>query len=667
MLSIAKEMSLTEDDLCADNYSVKASAARSATAYFAHYHAGYYLKDIAILLEKHPVSLSRHMHIMERTHQQKEKKGDFSSNCVSMVFGSNGLIKPDILVTLFINARLRKLMKLAIGIDDFKKVIEEDYLFVDKSLFIKDILDDSSEVILITRPRRFGKTLNMSMLKYYLDIREDYSPLFPGLLIDQHQEEYHQHRNAHPVIFLSLKRVKLEGFEKNYAAIQSLIKDLYLEHKYLLKSNHLEPSEKKVYQQLIDREASEVDLQDALAKLSVFLHRHHGMKAVILIDEYDTPIQAGYLNNHMDEMVTFMRAFLGNALKGNLSLEKAVLTGILRVSKENLFSGLNNIEVYTVLRREYGQYFGFTEPEVNDLLRDADLSEHAENIKGWYNGYNIGGKTIYNPWSLINCLKQKGLTKPYWVNTSDNALINEQLRRSTADRKLKVEQLLNQGSLDVEINENVVFGDLRKNEQSLWSLLLLSGYLTADNVNWTAELATCNVRLPNKEIAGLFNLMVKDWFTAAIDTNAYETFLESLVNGDLERFKNLLTSYVLETTSYFDLTDNTPEQVYHMFILGMLVGLRGRYQVHSNRETGLGRSDVILMPHDKNENGIVIEFKSINKDSDQAAIDKEMQTALKQIQTHEYHTTLQQAGIKNILCYGIVFAGKRVAIEVTKS
>ncbi len=378
-------------------------------------------------------------------------------------------------------------MKLPIGISDFKKIIEGNYYFFDKSLFIKEILDDT-EILLITRPRRFGKTLNMSMLRHFFAKEiwgEATDPsLFDGLNITRCSAEYLQHQGHYPVIFLTLKDVKDNNFDNFYTSFCQVISELYSEHRYLLESDSLYSEDKDVYRSILDQQASFANMQVALKNLTRYLYLHHNVHPLVLIDEYDTPIQSGYAHNYYDKVIGLFRHFLGAALKDNPFLFKAVLTGILRVSKESLFSGLNNIKVYSVLNPRYGAYFGFTEPEVAQLLADTKLESYKERIKDWYNGYQIGECVLYNPWSVLSCLDEK-VFKPYWVNTSDNLLIKQLFLQSNLGFKERFEDILQDKPISQLIDENFVFPDLTGNNaaQRTSSLLAIRGENTWEKDN----------------------------------------------------------------------------------------------------------------------------------------------------------------------------------------
>jgi Predicted AAA-ATPase len=404
-------------------------------------------------------------------------------------------------------------LNLPIGESDFRRVIQEKYYFVDKSLFIQEILEDSASALLITRPRRFGKTLNLSMLHYYFakEVKGQSNPkLFDHLKIKT-VESAQQHQGKYPVIFLTYKDLKFNTFKETYRFFCELIASLYGEHRYLLEGDLLASDEKSRYHALLAGKAAIELVGLSLKRLSEYLHRYHQVAPIILIDEYDTPIQSGYLNGYYPEIVGLFRNFLGAGLKDNPHCFKAVLTGILRVSKESLFSGLNNLRVYSMLNERYGQYFGFTETEVQDLLQKSGLQNQAQGIRDWYNGYQIGKHTVYNPWSLLNCVYERGSLEHYWLNTSDYALIQDCLYRSGLIHKESFEGLLQGQTIECLINEQIVFPDLKNladDESVLLNFLLMAGYFKVVSLERTRIGPLCQLAIPNIEISGLYEKLI---------------------------------------------------------------------------------------------------------------------------------------------------------------
>jgi len=551
-------------------------------------------------------------------------------------------------------------MKLPIGQSDFRGIIEGGFEFVDKSLFIRDILDDT-QVILITRPRRFGKTLNLSMLQYFFAqkvLGVSTTGLFDNLLIAKSGDQYWQHQGKYPVIFFTLKDVKGMNFKQAYEMLYELIVELYDKFHYLLESNHLSEQRKKFCKIILDREANPSQMQTALKILISCLAEHHGVKPLVLIDEYDTPIQHGYVNGFYREIMDFVRSFLGLALKDNSSLFKAVLTGILRVSKESLFSDLNNLEIYSLLRSEYGAYFGFTEKEVSDLLIKANLQDQSESIRDWYNGYQMGGTIIYNPWSIINCLKQKGELQPYWVNTSDNVLIKDLIIHSSTAFKSEIESLLQGKSVEVLIDERMVFHYLKSDESAIWNLFLMAGYLKVLERKATEQGILCILAIPNREIRSLYRRLVETWLSDGRQLNWYNQFLTELVNGNVSKMQRYLNEILINIVSMHDISKQ-PEVFYHGLMLGLTASLHNEYEVKSNRESGYGFYDIMMIPKDLTKLGIVIELKIAHEKEE---LEKVAQLGVKQISDRHYIAELTTRGISRILKMGIAFCGKQLEV-----
>eukprot|EP00919_Chromeraceae_sp_WS-2016_P000524 GHVR01001325.1.p1 GENE.GHVR01001325.1~~GHVR01001325.1.p1 ORF type:complete len:558 (-),score=92.85 GHVR01001325.1:1132-2805(-) len=550
-------------------------------------------------------------------------------------------------------------MKLPIGISDFKKVIKGGYQFTDKSLLIKEILNDSADVILITRPRRFGKTLNLSMLYYFLQQNNIEENLFKNLLISEGQEFCKKHQNQYPVIFLSFKDVKKSSYTAAYEDFVRLIRDLYSQHRYLLEDEVLYEDEKVVFMTLLNQQAAQRDIESAIKQLTVYITRKFNKAPIILIDEYDTPIQEAYLRDYYQEMMDLMRSVLGQALKDNSCLGRAVITGITRVSQESLFSGLNNLEVYSLLREEYGQYFGFTEEEVIKLIKDTKQKVLLSAIKEWYNGYQVGKHVLYNPWSIINCLKNSGKLQPYWLNTSSNALIIQLLSQAKPIIKQQFEALLQGEIIEQPLSENLIFQDIETEIEALWSLLLYAGYLKVLSSQLKGSRLIAKIAIPNKEVGFIYDKIVEQWFSRAISIESYDNFIQSIAEGNMDKFKMYITSYIMQSGSYFDFNSNTSEQIFHVFILGLVVGLRDRYNIHSNKESGLGRFDVICVPKDKEERAILLEFKV--SDTAELLIEKAKE-ALLQIKEKQYIELLKQQEIKSVLAIGLAFYGKQMEL-----
>jgi len=562
-------------------------------------------------------------------------------------------------------------MLLPVGYDNFKALIKSKLTFVDKSLFIKEILDDNSaQAAVITRPRRFGKTLNLSMLHYFLANKEcageDTSHLFNNLNISKIDNgAYLKHQGQSPSIFISFKDAKGKTFDAVVANLKNHIKEVFLDHQYLRSSEKLSQEEKDLLDGYFDNEKHIVsDLQSSIRFLCRLLYRHHGANTWLFIDEYDTPIQAGYLHNYYDEIVELMRGMLGAALKTNAYLERSIVTGILRIAKESLFSGLNNLSVYSILHKKYNQHFGFTEPEVVNLLQEAGLGGSEADVKQWYNGYNFGGTTIYNPWSIAKYINENGILRTYWINTSDNELIKDLLIKSSLDFKKQFELLLQDKTIPKYIDENVVFGSLKSDTQSTWSLLVMSGYLKVVTIT-TNELGDLiyECAIPNKEVRDLYCEIIKYWLCDDRGIELYQSFLMHLLVGNIDKFAECLGQLLMRVVSVHDVA-RSPEMFYHGLWLGLLAGLDPkRYEYNSNKESGLGRYDITIIPRDISRPAIILELKSITtpnltEEALNILLNREAQAALKQINQKQYTAEAKQRGFTKIIKLGIAFCGK---------
>ncbi len=556
-------------------------------------------------------------------------------------------------------------MRLPVGIANFKTLIKGNYLFVDKSLFIKDVMDDGAGVILIIRPRRFGKTLNLSMLDYFLKQNhykdDENENLFANLNISKEIEFCTQHQGQYPVIFITFKDVKYSNFTDAYGKIVLLMSELYEKHRYLLEGNILSESEKTVFKALLDQKADLLNTTTALKKLSEYVARKFHKPIILLIDEYDTPMHEAYMGNFYQEMMQLMRSILGEALKDNSAISKGVLTGITRIAQESLFSGLNNISIYTLLKEKYGQYFGFTEEEVLKLITESKKEVSMSSVTEWYNGYQVGKYTLYNPWSIIKCLDSNGQLDFYWINTSSNALIGKLLGNAKSTVKQQFEELLQGNTIEQSISENLVFLDIEVREEALWSLLLYAGYLKVLSTELRGYEFFARMAIPNKEVGSVYYQIVTGWFSAAISMDSYHRFIQSLADGQIDKFKEYLEAYILQTGSYFDFNSNTAEDVFHAFILGLVVGLREYYIIQSNRESGLGRFDVIFIPKDKykQKKGILLEFKT--SATADLLLDK-AQEALEQIKNKKYIETFEQHHVASVSAIGLAFCGKQMEL-----
>lgn len=551
---------------------------------------------------------------------------------------------------------------IPIGISDFKKLITENFYFVDKSLLIKEIIEDGAEVILFTRPRRFGKTLNMSMLKYFFEkTNENNGHLFHQLHI-HHEPLIMKKQGTYPVIFITLKDEKHQQFDHFKKSFALLMSDIYKQHIHLLNSAQLLETEKQDIYKIINKEADEVDLQKSLLLLSTYLYKYHQQKVIILIDEYDVPIQEAYIHGYYDKMIYFMRNFLSAGLKDNRYLEKAVLTGVLRIAKESVFSGVNNLEAYSILKSKYSQYFGFEEEEVRQLLAYYGLEQKIDDVRAWYNGYTFGANVMYNPWSILHFVKDPNAGfRTYWVNTAENGLIRTLLAKGNKDIKKELEQLMKGETIIQHIDETIVMPEVEQTVTNIWSFLLFTGYLRAAHQEVHEGMIHVHLQIPNAEVLTLFKQMVLSWFQERVSEETFSFMLKSLVCGDVESFEDALSDIVEQTVSYFDI-DQESEKFYHALVLGMLVALGNEYNIKSNRESGYGRYDIMMIPKHPTKHGIIIEFKSVNKRKKET-LETAAQAAIQQIRDKNYKEELESLGIKNILEIGIAFEGKKVSVK----
>ncbi len=549
---------------------------------------------------------------------------------------------------------------VSIGAQDFEELITKNNFYVDKTLFIKEWWESDDKVTLITRPRRFGKTLNMNMLERFFSVKfKDKGGIFENLNIWK-EEKYRKLQGDWPVIFLSFAGIKETEYTLSVRRFCEILQGLYIKNYFLLNTNVLTEGEKKTFKKMADQMES-ADAAMALHWLSDYLYRYYGKKVIIILDEYDTPLQEAYTGGYWEELVSFTRNLFNNTFKTNPYLERAVMTGITRISKESMFSDINNLNIVTITSDEYASCFGFTEEEVFSAMDEFELT-NKEEVKKWYDGFRIGTwKDIYNPWSITCYLKEKKL-KPFWANTSSNGLVNNLLRNGDIDLKMQFEELLQRHPVISEIDEEIVFERLGQNAEEVWSLLLAGGYLTTLNVsNDNYELA-----LTNYEVEKMFRKMVKTWFR--YDKAAYNRFIKALLTGNLKEMNAYMNRVSLAMFSFFDGGSRPseftmPERFYHGFVLGLLVELADRYDITSNRESGLGRYDVMLRPLRQGDNGIILEFK-VHEPKEESSMEETVLAALNQIEEKRYEQTLINQGIekKHIRKYGLAFKGKEVLI-----
>ena len=554
--------------------------------------------------------------------------------------------------------------KIAIGHHDFEEIRLKNLCYVDKSDFIQRIYESQQKVFLFPRPRRFGKTLNMMLLRRYFEVSEiSKAPLFEGLKVKE-WEQFDQHLGKYPVIWLSFKDVKNDTWELSKSKIIHLLQDEYVRHNYLVNSPNLTEQHKAFYQAIANKNATDDQCQDSILKLCEFLYLHHGVKPMLLMDEYDTPINNSYSYHFYEECIGFMRTLYSSCLKDNNFMERAVLTGIYRVAKESIFSGLNNLKVSTLIDDEFADCFGFTPEEVHQLLEEHNGLDSEEDVTCWYNGYIFGKEhVIYNPWSILSFLEntQREL-KPYWVNTSSNDIIKKMIVEGDANIKQEIEVLLTGGTLRKSISEDVVFGNIQETPDALWNFFLFSGYLRVINKEFVKNKQVGDFQIPNIEIHTIFEDSILYWFSKSQTYNSFNVVLENLKRGNIEDFEDYFEDFISKVCSYYDFADQEPERVYHALVLGMMVQLQSDYRITSNRESGFGRYDIVLHPLQKELPAYIFEFKKFNSKRE-TSMEQSLNSAMHQMKSKNYAATLQQEGHSNIHLIAIAFKGKEVKMQ----
>lgn len=557
---------------------------------------------------------------------------------------------------------------VAIGYQDFETIRQKEYFYIDKTNFIKEWWENGDNVTLITRPRRFGKTLNMNMLERFLSIEyTGQGEIFEGLSIMK-DENYQKLQGTWPVISLSFADVKANTFLIAKEKICMLIRELYNKHDYLQTKETLNEQEQNFFRKIFEPVTDSV-VSYSLKNLSGYLSRYYGKKVIILFDEYDTPLYEAWVNGYWKEMAEFIRGLFNSTFKTNPYLERAVMTGITRISKESIFSDLNHLMVVTSTSEMYTDCFGFTEKEVSATLREYGMQEKLPLVKKWYDGFTFGSrKDVYNPWSILNYLKTEKLAT-YWANTSSNHLVDQLIREGNTKIKISMEDLLNGKHLYKEIDEQIIFDQLDHDENAIWSLFLASGYLKVENYTLNVDTGTdlYELSLTNKEVQIMFQKMIRKWFSGT--DIVYNDFIKAMLNNDVKSMNIYMNKIALTTFSYFDSgrkpsEEAQPERFYHGFVLGLVVELAERYNITSNRESGFGRYDVMLEPKRKDDFAVIMEFK-VRETEEEASLEETANEALEQIERQKYAASLEARGIAaaKIRKYGFAFEGKKVLIR----
>ena len=553
---------------------------------------------------------------------------------------------------------------LPIGISDYVRA-QAEYYYVDKTLLIKEFLDQKSLVSLFTRPRRFGKTLNMDMLRVFFEkSTEDTSVYFIDKAIWKCGEKYTKHQGKYPVIFLTFKDVKFDSWEATIDKIRALLQAEFGRHRELMNSENIAEYEKQYFLKIMNGTATEVELTSALENLSRMLAEHHGKAPIIIIDEYDTPIQEGYSRNFYEKIIGFMRNFFSGAFKDNKNLSYGFLTGILRIAQESIFSGLNNLVVNSVLDNAYSNFFGFTYPEVYEMLEYYNATDKEKELKEWYDGYIFGNEEIYNPWSVISYIAKGCIPQAYWVNTGKNEILGDVLSVATEDVTQKLYALLQGESVIVRIDQNVVYKSLSEEPENIYSLLLVAGYLKVLKKELQADSSyLCEVSIPNKEISAVYKNEILSHLLqiGAIRRTTANKIAESIYANDSRKMQYAITEYVDKTISFYD---SGTEGFYHGLLLGLVSLTDTQYKIKSNRESGDGRYDISLIPRNKKYSGIIIELKS-KGGLNETELEKLSETALEQINSKRYSAEMEKDGITNILKMGIAFSGKKMKIKTS--
>lgn len=564
-----------------------------------------------------------------------------------------------------------KYQPLPIGVDNFEKLITRGYYFVDKTLLIKDLLDKKGDVNLFTRPWRFGKTLNISMLQYFFEDarsytgeKQDNAYLFEGLNIMQAGEEYLSHMGQYPVINLSLKGGKQPDFDMAYGMLKRQIAEEYVRHKFMLEDDRL-ADQKERYLEIMREKADRNSFNDSLKFLSWCMEIYYGKKAIILIDEYDVPLENAFMQGFYDEMIAFIRSLFESALKTNDSLEFAVITGCLRISKESIFTGLNNLKIISITNPDYDEYFGFTDEEVRKICEDYAIPQKYELLKEWYNGYVFGNSNVYNPWSVIQFISamiadENALPSSYWANTSSNSIVRKLIEMADEDTKLEIESLIEGKTIVKPIHEDITYDEMYKTMDNLWNFMFFTGYFRKV-WEWMEEKTNqhfMELTIPNQEVKYIFRTKILGWFDEKVKMKDRSKLFAAFIDGDVETLEEEIVGMLLETISFND----AYESFYHGFLTGILSGMKG-YTVRSNREAGTGRSDLCIKPVTRRKTAYVLEFKVAKKFAD---LEKMAEKALEQIEEKQYVKEVEDDGYQTVIRYGIAFFGKDCLVKMER-
>ena len=549
---------------------------------------------------------------------------------------------------------------LPIGVEDFKRLVDNEYYFVDKTLMIKELLENKETVNLFTRPRRFGKTLNMSMLQRFFEATaKSNAYLFDGLKIAAYPE-YMAYQGQYPVISISLKSMKQASYTDAFYMYKNLIAKEYEKHKIILESNKILQSEKEIFRNIMEQRADQNVYLNSIRTLSDILEKYYEKNVIILIDEYDVPLENAYHEGFYDDMTNLIRSCFESALKTNPSLEFAVLTGCLRVSRESIFTGLNNLKTYSITKNKFSQYFGFTQEEMKEILQTFSLEQYAGTIAKWYDGYRFGLTEIYNPWSVLNCIDsylQNDMVacEPYWSNTSSNRIVKRLIEESNERTKSMVEELINGTPIQTQIFEDVTYGTIDVNQDYIWSFLLFTGYLKIISCETIGDETYYDMVIPNVEIKSIYKNTIRSWFIDHINRDSRTDILESVIHADAEKLEDLLCTWLTNTISCFDEQEN----YYHGFVTGLVSGFNG-YMVVSNRESGNGRFDLVVKQRSRWHHAAILEFKVVEKYNQMT---KACEDALKQIEEKDYEASLRDEQYENIAKLGICFCQKRCRVK----